>query len=191
MSVGGSPPLTPLHFWLPTRETSFVLMDLATHTPGGLQAPTLGDTSFIAALKGRRPELNTGPTDKRRCYYCGREGYLRECCPTPLQDCLRQQVRPGSPCFPLTPSRARPTPHQIPAPGRKQARFEEAANNLPVVTKSYGRRQVTTIEEDPGPSRVEEDPLADVNLATLDEATVAALYEEFQDIPEDGPDFLE
>ena len=38
---------------------------------------------------------------------------------------------------------------------------------------------------------MEEDPLADVNLATLDEATVAALYEEFQDIPEDEPDFLE
>ena len=58
------------------EETSFILMDLATHAPGGLQAPTLGDTSFI-------------------------------------------------------------------------------------------------------------------DLAALDEATVATLYEEFQDIPEDGPDFLE
>ena len=57
------------------EETPFVLMDLATYAPGGLQAPTPGDTSFIAALKGRRPELNTGPTDKCRCYYCGGEGH--------------------------------------------------------------------------------------------------------------------
>ena len=51
------------------EETSFVLMDLATHAPGGLQAPTPGDTSFIAALKARRPALSTGTTEKRRCFY--------------------------------------------------------------------------------------------------------------------------
>ena len=33
------------------KKTSFVLMDLATHAPDGVQAPTPGDTSFIAALK--------------------------------------------------------------------------------------------------------------------------------------------
>ena len=43
------------------EETSFVLMDLATHTTGGLQVPTPGDTSFIAALKGRRPALSRAP----------------------------------------------------------------------------------------------------------------------------------
>ena len=78
------------------EETLFILMDLATHAPGGLQAPTPGDTTFIAALKGRHPELNTGSTDKHRCFYCGGEGHLRERCPTRLQDYLRQQVRPGN-----------------------------------------------------------------------------------------------
>ena len=33
------------------EETSFVIMDLATHAPGGVQAPVLGDTSFITAMK--------------------------------------------------------------------------------------------------------------------------------------------
>ena len=36
------------------EETSLVLMDLATHAPGGLQAPTPGDTSFFSALKAQR-----------------------------------------------------------------------------------------------------------------------------------------
>ena len=116
---------------------------------------------------------------------------MKERCLTRLQDYLRQQVRPGNRRFPLTPSRARPTPHHISAPGRKQVRFAEATNNLPVVTESYGRRRVVAIEEDPGPSRAEEGPLADVDLATLDAATVATLYKEFQDIPEGGLDFLE
>ena len=31
------------------EETSFVLMDIATHAPGGLQAPVPGDNSFITA----------------------------------------------------------------------------------------------------------------------------------------------
>ena len=40
------------------EETSFMLMDIATHAPGGLQAPVPGDNSFIAALRPKRP--NTG-----------------------------------------------------------------------------------------------------------------------------------
>ena len=35
------------------EETSFVFMDLATHAPDGPQALVPGDTSFIAALKGK------------------------------------------------------------------------------------------------------------------------------------------
>ena len=54
------------------EETSFVLMDIATHAPGGVQAPTPGDTSFIAALKVRHSGPNTGgtgTTDKQQCFY--------------------------------------------------------------------------------------------------------------------------
>ena len=55
------------------EETSFILMDLATHAPGGVQAPTPGDTSFIAALKARHPSTSTpgtSTTERRRCFYC-------------------------------------------------------------------------------------------------------------------------
>ena len=61
------------------KETLFVLMDLATHFPGGVQAPTPGDTSFITAMKARRPCPNAGSTsatEKCRCYYCDREGHI-------------------------------------------------------------------------------------------------------------------
>ena len=47
------------------------------------------------------------------------------------------------------------------------------------------------MEEDVGPSGVEDDPLAYVDLTAYDEATVAALYEELHDLPEDEPDFFE
>ena len=40
------------------EETSFVLMDLATHAPGGVQAPTPGDTSFVAAFGAKRSDPN-------------------------------------------------------------------------------------------------------------------------------------
>ena len=44
------PPTYAKALHIANEETSFVLMDLATHAPGGLQAPVPGDTSFIAAL---------------------------------------------------------------------------------------------------------------------------------------------
>ena len=47
------------------------------------------------------------------------------------------------------------------------------------------------MEEDARLSGVEDDPLADVDLTSYDEATVAALYEELNDLPEDEPDFFE
>ena len=103
------------------EETSFVLMDLATHAPGGIQAPTPGDTSFIAALRARHSDPNAGrpgnfakapsSTEKRRCFYCDGEGHIRERCPLRLKDYLRQQTRLGnrrSP--PPVPSRARLSP---------------------------------------------------------------------------------
>ena len=81
------------------EETSFVHMDLATHAPGGVQAPTPGDTSFIAAMKARHPSTNTGgtsTTEKRRCFYCVGEGHIRDRCPTRLKDYFRQQTRMGN-----------------------------------------------------------------------------------------------
>ena len=51
-----------------------------------------------------------------------------------------------------------------------------------MVAESYGRRRIAAIAEEAEPSDVSggQDLLADVDLATLDEATVAALYEELQ-----------
>ena len=59
------------------------------------------------------------------------------------------------------------------------------------MTESYGRRQVAALEEDVGVSGAEDEPWNDMDLTTYDEATVAALYEELQDLPEDGTDFPE
>ena len=55
------PPTYAKALHIANKETSFILMDLATHAPGGLQAPVPGDTSFIAALKARRAETRKGP----------------------------------------------------------------------------------------------------------------------------------
>ena len=81
--------------------------------------------------------------------------------------------------------------HRLAASGTKKVKFAEATNTLPIVAESYGKRHITALEEDTGASRAEDEPWNDVDLITYDEATVAALYEELQDLPEDGPDFLE
>ena len=53
------------------EETSFILIDLATHAPGGLQAPMLGDSSLVAFLRGCRPQAPTrNPGPKKKWYYC-------------------------------------------------------------------------------------------------------------------------
>ena len=71
----------------------------------------------------------------------------------------------------------------------------EASQTLPVVAKSYGKRRIATIadEADPVDPLESQDLLADVDLTTLDEATVAALYQELQapDLLEDELDFPE
>ena len=180
------------------EETSFVLMDLATHAPGGVQAPTPGDTSFIAALRAKRSDLNPrrpgnfqtpNQTEKRRCFYCDGEGHIRERCPLRLKDYLRQQTRGGarrSP--PPAPSRARPSPRST-LTGPRKVRFAEASNTLPIVGESYGQRRVAAIEEEEHSANGGNEPWDDVDLTTYDEATVAALYQELQE--EDDPDFQE
>ena len=163
------------------KETSFILMDLATQAPGGVQAPTPGDTSFIAALRARRSNTNTNTnganaTEKRRCFYCDGEGHIREGCPTPLKDYLHQQTRMGNRRqSPLTLGKAC---HQLPrstTAGPKKVKFAEAANTLPTVAESYGRRQVATLEGDTDSPGAVDDSWGDVDLTTYDEATVAAL----------------
>ena len=66
---------------------------------------------------------------------------------------------------------------------------------VPVVLESYGWKRVATIANDMDPTDAPEcqDLLADVDLATLDKATVAALYEELQapDLLDDELDFTE
>ena len=181
------------------EETSFVLMDLATHAPGGVQAPTPGDTSFIAALRAKRSDPNSrrpgnpvkapNQTEKRRCFYCDGEGHIRERCPLRLKDYLRHQTRVGnrrSP--PPVPSRARPSPRAS-LNGPRKVRFAEAINTLPIVGESYGQRQVAAIGEEENSASVGNEPWDDVDITTYDEATVAALYQELQE--DDDPDFHE
>ena len=179
------------------EETSFVLMDLATHAPGGLQAPTPGDTSFIAALKARRAEPGKTLTTRRKCYYCDEEGHFKECCMTRLKDFLKQQTEQGSRRTPRPPTTTgRANRATLPAAAkRKQVKFAEAAQTHPVVAEGNGEKRIAVIANDPDPSDAPEcqDLLADVDLTTLDKATVAALYEELQqpDFPEDESDFSE
>ena len=172
-------------------------MDVATHAPGGLQAPTPGDTSCIDALKARRTEPGKTLTTHRKCYYCDEEGHLKERCPTQLKDFLKQQTERGSRRTPR-PSTTSGQANRATSPAtarKKQVKFAEAAQTYPEVTKGYGKKRIATIADDPDPSDAPEcqDLLADVDLTTLDEATVAALYKELQqpDFPGDESDFSE
>ena len=73
--------------------------------------------------------------------------------------------------------------------GSRRVRFAEAANSLPMVAESYGRRQVTALEGDEDTPGAVDDSWDDVDLTTYDKATVAALYDELQE--EEDPDFPE
>ena len=175
------------------KETSFILMDLVTHAPGGVQAPTLGDTSFIAALRVRRPNTNAngaGTTEKRRCFYCDGEGHIRDRCPTRLKYYLLQQTRMGNrrPAPPNSSKTRHPLPRATMA-GSNRVRSAEAANTLPTVAESYGRRQVAALGGDEDSLEAVDDSWDGVDLTTYDEATVAALYDKLQE--EEDPDFLE
>ena len=189
------PPTYTKALHIANEETSFILMDLATHAPGGFQAPTPGDNSFVAALKAGRRETGKTSASRRKCYYCDEEGHFKERCPTRLKDFLKQRSdkgdrRQGRSSAPPGNRNSRAT---SPAARKKQVKFAEANQTLPVVAESYGKRRVAAIAEDTGTTEPPEvqDLLADVDLATLDEATVAALYEELQrpDISDDELDF--
>ena len=191
------PPTYSKALHVANEETSFVLMDLATHAPGRLQAPIPGDTSFIAALKGKLADAGKGATSRRKCYYCDKEGHFKERCPTRLKDFLKQRADKGSrrPGHLPTTTNGRNSQTTSPAACKKQVKFAEASQTLPVIAESYGKKGIAAIADDTNPDDTPEDQdlLADVDLAALDEATVAALYEELQapDLLEDGLDFAE
>ena len=179
------------------EETSFILMDLATHAPGGIQAPLPGDHSFIAAMRARRAEAGRSSGPKRKCYYCDEEGHYKERCPTRLKDFLRQRADKGQKKLgrssSLTGNRtARAT---SPATRRREMKFAEATQTFPVVNESYGKGRVAAINDEATPvdNPEDQDLLADVDLTALDEATVAALYEDLQqpDLDDADLDFLE
>ena len=163
------------------EETLFVLMDIATHAPSGLQAPVPGDNSFIATLRAKRTDSGCHPAAKRKCYYCDEEGHIKELSPIRLKDFLKQwgeqrNWRLGH----LTTSTANKASQAAFPARRKQVKFVEAQQMLPVVADSYGRKRVAALESDGGTQDNQDcsDLLEGVDLATLDEATVVALYEE-------------
>ena len=132
-----------------------------TRPPAGMQAPTPGDTSFIAAMKARRPGPNAGgasATEKQPCYYCDGEGHIHDRCPTHLKDYLQQQPRMGNRPPLQALGRVRPPLHWSSASGTKQVKFAEATNTLPIVAESYGKRRIAALEEDARASGAEDDP---------------------------------
>ena len=174
------------------EETSFILMDLATHAPGGIQAPLPGDHSFIASMRARRPETGKSSGTRRKCYYCDEEGHYKERCPTRLKDFLRQRADKGQKrtVRPSSSAGNRMARAASPAARRKQVKFAEASQTFPVVNESYGKGRVAAINEEATLSDNPEDQdlLDGVDLTTLDEATVAVLYEELQQPDDDGED---
>ena len=114
-----------------------------------------------------------------------------------MKDFLRQQADKGQRKSGRSSSLAgnRTARTASPATRRKQAKFAEASQTFPVVNESYGKGRVAAINDETAPvdNPEDQDLLADVDLTTLDEATVAALYEELQqpDLDDADSDFLE
>ena len=192
----GKPTTYPKAINIASEEMSFVLMDLATHAPGELQDPKPGDISFIATIKGRPADAGRNSAPRRKCYYCDEEGYFKERGPLRLKDFLKQWANRGNrkTARPLTPAGASRTSRTTsPAARKKQVKFAETQQTLPVVTGGYGWQQVAALEDDGGILEAEEcqDLLEGVDLTTLDEETVAALLEELQEtnVLDSGSDF--
>lgn len=155
------------------EETGFVLLDDATHTPGGIQQPTPSDTSFIATLRNR-PSQNSakGPSKDKQCYYCGGTGHFKDRCSLRLKDYLQKKAKGG-------PLRFRQDARRSPQkPARttltRTSQMAEAHQTTPTVTEGYGK-VATIADEDAG-----EDILDEVDLSTMDDATISALFDEMQ-----------
>ena len=185
------------------EETSFVLLDLASHTPGGLQQPTPSDTSVLAAIGSRSSGAQTNRNPDRRCFYCDDPGHLKERCPARLQDFIKDRLPRTTNRLPLR----RTTTTRVTAarrggtsaatglhrPGgysnasRRQAMTSAEARDFPSIYNQYGaprpRRHVAALEEEDPEEAVatleaDTDILDTYDLSTLDDQTIAALYEE-------------
>ena len=171
-------------------------MDTITHAPGGPQQPLPGDASFIGAIRGRAAIRNpTRPTvASKQCFYCEDTGHFKERCPLRLKDILAGRKAANRPtrgranprASPLTRSRAGPTATS------QWWNPPEARYTTPVVTDGYAAtsnpRRISTIEEHAETEETAEAVedtynLDDVDFTMLDEATIAALYEELKDLP--------
>ena len=159
------------------EETSFVLMDIATHAPGGLQAPVPGDNSFIATLSAKRTDSGRHLAAKTKCCYGDKEGHIKERCPIRLKDFLKQPAnqRNRKPSRPTTSTANKASRAASPARRKQQT--------LPIVADSYGPKHVAALEGEGDTLDTPDcsDLLEGEDLATLDEATVVALYEELQE----------
>ena len=190
------------------EETSFVLMDAVTHAPGGPQQPMPGDNSFVGAIKGRGPNQRSprSPNEERRCYYCGTAGHFKEKCPLRLQDLLKaKRNRKPNPSASDSNNKAPARVNQasrgvtVGSTPTKTWSPPEARQTPPIVTEGYRARQIAAIQEDqetPDSDQPElSEVLEDYDISTLDEATLATLYEalcEEEEEPADDPqDFPE
>ena len=181
------------------EETSFSLIDNITHSPGGPQQPVPGDSSFVGAIRNR--QANPGPSRatvaNRKCFYCEDVGHFKERCPIRLKDILKNRGLTSKSIRGRTPRTSAPANRARPGTSSTSRRWNppEARYTTPVVTDGYtstqpGRR-ISTIEER-GEEEVldsveEDDGIFETDLTLMDEATVAALYEEFKDVPIEGP----
>ena len=137
------PPTYTKALHIANEETSFILMDLATHAPSGLQAPIPGDTSFIAALKAKRTDSGRSSTTRCKCYYCDEEGHFKERCPTWLKDFLKQRADKGNHRAgrSMTHTCNRNFRTTLPAAPKKQVKFAEASQTLPLVARAMAREE--------------------------------------------------
>ena len=187
------------------EETTFVLMDAITHLPEDPQQPMPSDGSFIGALRAKPQFPNVHcptTTDERKCYYCGEGSHFIERCPKRLKDFLRRRTARRTSSGPAgrgaRPPMATPARPNTLASAKKGPLQPGRSTN----TNSSGARRIATLQEEDGHDDVpavadSQDPLDEYDFACLDEATVAALYEEFKDTspadPEDNEaeDFLQ
>ena len=110
-----------------------------------------GDTSFIAALKAQRVEPGRGPAPRHKCYYFDEEGHFKERCPARLNGFPQGSALTRGNCpmaRPQTPTGNRASRAASPATSKKQVKFAEANQMLPVVAEGYGRKRVAAISYD-------------------------------------------
>ena len=183
------------------EETSFVLLDLASHTPGGLQQPAQTDTSVLASIGPKTAGTQANRNPDRRCFYCDEVGHLKERCPARLKDFLRNRQPRAANRLPPRRTSGTTTARKfgtstatgLTRPGgysnasRRQAMTSAEARDFPGINDRYKRapprRQVATIEEESPEETVatleaDDDIFDTCDFSTVDDQTIAALYEE-------------